>query len=293
MNKTLFPMSQHYFTSIASANTHRIAYTHWGDPANPNVLICVHGLTRNSRDFDSLAATLASHYRVICPDMVGRGQSDWLSHPEQYTSAVYLADMLALLKHLNLTQVDWLGTSMGGLIGIILAAQSQPLIRRLILNDIGPFIPKEGLIPLVQRLTQPPPQFTNLSEAEQFFRLVNSPFGPLTDSQWQHLTQYGTQLHEDGYYCLAYDPKIAHTFQSAADSDMDLWSTWQLIRCPVLLLHGEQSIFLLKETIAQMQKTHPQLKVVTFPEIGHAPALMAEEQINLIQEWLLTGERLT
>jgi pimeloyl-ACP methyl ester carboxylesterase len=288
MNNNLFPMSQHYFTSTASTDTHRIAYTHWGDPTNPKVLICVHGLTRNSRDFDSLAAVLASHYRVICPDVVGRGQSDWLSHPEQYTSEVYLADMLALLKHFNLKQVDWLGTSMGGLIGMILAAQQPSLIRCLILNDIGPFIPKESLIPLTQRLTQSPPQFTALSEAEQFLRLIHSQFGPLTDSQWQHLTQHSTQLHEDGYYCLAYDPKIAHTFQSAADSDTDLWSTWQMLRCPVLLLHGEQSLLLSTTTIAQMQKIHPQLKVVTFPGIGHAPALMAKEQIHIIQEWLLS-----
>ena len=252
------------------------------------VLICIHGLTRNSRDFDSLAAVLASHYRAICPDVVGRGQSDWLSHPEQYTSEVYLADMLALLKHLNLKQVDWLGTSMGGLIGMILAAQQPQLIRRLVLNDIGPFIPKDSLIPLTQRLTQSPPQFTALSEAEQFLRLIHSQFGPLTDSQWQHLTQHSTQLHEDGYYCLAYDPKIAHTFQSAADSDTDLWSTWQMLRCPVLLLHGEQSLLLSTTTIAQMQKTCPQLRVVTFSGIGHAPALMAEEQINVIQEWLLS-----
>ena len=288
MNNILYPMSQHYFTSTTSTDTHRIAYTHWGDPNNHKVLIGVHGLTRNSRDFDSLAAVLASHYRVICPDVVGRGQSDWLSHPEQYTSEVYLADMLALLKHLNLKQVDWLGTSMGGLIGMLLAAQQPQLIRRLILNDIGPFIPKESLIPLTQRLTQSPPQFTALSEAEQFLRLIHSQFGPLTDGQWQHLTQHSTQFHENGYYCLAYDPKIAHIFQSAADSDTDLWSTWRMLRCPVLLLHGEQSLLLSSTTIAQMQKIHPQLKVVTFPGIGHAPALMAEEQINVIQEWLLS-----
>ena len=288
MNNTLFPMSQHYFTSTASTDTHRIAYTHWGDPTNPKVLICVHGLTRNSRDFDNLAATLVSHYRVICPDMAGRGQSDWLSHPEQYTAEVYLADMLALLKYLNLKQVDWLGTSMGGLIGMMLAAQQPPLIRHLILNDIGPFIPKEGLIPIVQKLTQVPPQFAALAEAEQFLRLTHSQFGPLTDGQWQHLTQHSTRLNKDGYYYLAYDPQIAHNFKSIADSDIDWWSIWQMVSCPVLLLHGEQSILLSKETIDQMQTIHPQMKVVTFPGIGHAPALMAEEQINLIQAWLLS-----
>jgi pimeloyl-ACP methyl ester carboxylesterase len=288
MNNTLSPMSQHYFLSTTTDEPHRIAYTHWGEPANPKVLICVHGLTRNSRDFDNLAATLASHYRVICPDMPGRGQSDWLSHPEHYTAEVYLADMLALLEHLNLKQVGWLGTSMGGLIGITLAAQQPSLIQCLILNDIGPFIPKEGLVPLVQRLTQAPPQFTTLAEAEQFLRLAHSQFGSLTDSQWQQLTQHSTKLNEDGYYYLVYDPQIAYNFKTAADSDMDWWSIWQMVHCPVMLLHGEQSAILLPETIAKMQTIHSQMKVVTFPGIGHAPALMAAEQINTIQEWLLS-----
>ncbi len=287
MNNTPLNMTYHYFTSTTSADTHRIAYTHWGDSTNPNVLLCLHGLTRNSRDFDKLATTLASHYRIICPDAAGRGNSDWLTHPHEYNSNVYIADMLALLAHLNLSQVDWLGTSMGGLVGMTLAAVDHSPIRRLILNDIGPFVPKTGLTTIAQRLNQPAPCFTSLSEAEQFLRTVHSQFGPLTDNQWQHLTQHSTRRTETGHYRLAYDPKISHNFQAAADSNIDLWSIWQAIRCPVLVLHGEQSTLLSKETIAQMQATHPQIQAVTFKGIGHAPALMADEQIAVIQEWLL------
>ena len=281
-------MTSHRLTGPDPHGSHNLAYTQWGDPENPQVLVCVHGLTRNSRDFDFLAKALVSDYRIICPDLVGRGNSDWLTHPEDYEQSVYLADMVALLEHLNLNTVDWLGTSMGGLIGMLLAAQPHSPIRRLVLNDIGPFIPQSEVSRLAQRLKEPWPHLTSLLEVEQFLRFIHRQFGPLTDAQWQHLAQHSARQNEDGSYRLAYDRQIVQKLQAAARQDVVLWEFWEKIRCPVLLLHGQESMLLTLETIAQMQASHPNMQVVTLPGIGHAPALMADEQIQLVKEWLLT-----
>ncbi len=285
-------MNHHHVICSDPHGTHRMAYTQWGASDNPKVLICVHGLTRTGRDFDTLATALAEDYRVICPDIVGRGKSDWLDCPEDYGYPVYVADILTLLKHLNISSVDWIGTSMGGLIGMFIASQSESPIQRLVLNDVGPFIPKEALRRIAKYLLLPSPHFTDLSEVEQYVRLHYAPFGPLTDAQWQHLARHSVKPKATGGYCLSYDPKIAHPFlqveQMTEIQDVELWHIWESLDCRILSLRGEESDVLLPETIAQMQASKPQMQAINFPEIGHAPALMAEEQIEAIQNWLLT-----
>ncbi|MDM8560191.1 alpha/beta hydrolase [Thiotrichales bacterium HSG14] len=283
-------MTHHRFSCANPRGTHRIAYTQWGKPNNPQVIICLHGLARNSRDFDFVAAALASDYRVICPDIIGHGDSDRLSHKEDYTYALFIEDMLALLAHLNLKTVDWLGSSMGGLIGIGLASQSNSFIKRLILNDIGPFISKVSLTKVADNLNKPQPRFENLFEAEQFMHLAyKKQLGHLTEAQWHHLTKHSIRLNQDGYYRLAYVPKFAHLSKKMATANLNLWSKWVVIACPVLLLHGKNSEILLKETITKMQVSHPEMQVVTFPDVGHTPPLMEKCQIQIIQQWLETN----
>ena len=284
------PMSHHRLTCLDPQGKHEIVYTQWGDPNNQNVVLCVHGLLRNRRDFDHLAMALATEYRVICPDLPGRGDSDWLSQPEAYTSYVYIVDMVTLLAEIRAKQTIWIGTSLGGLIGMMLASQSQSPISHLILNDIGPLIPQTGLTHIANKLKNGIPSFPSLEAVEQFFRTVHSQFGPLTTEQWQHLARHGSRLAESGLYHLAYDPKVAYSFQDTVNDkkaeDIELWAAWQAIHCPILLLHGEKSALLLPEIIEKMQVTKPEMKKITFPEVGHAPALMAEEQIMAIRHWL-------
>jgi pimeloyl-ACP methyl ester carboxylesterase len=263
---------------------HRIAYTEWGESTAPRTLVCVHGLTRNSRDFDRLAAALAERWRVICPDVPGRGRSDWLPLPD-YTNAQYLADMNALLARVGAMEVDWLGTSMGGLIGMQLAAQPNTPIRRLILNDIGPFIPKVALERIAEYVGADP-RFASLEELEAYLRRVHAPFGPMSDQDWRHLALQGYRRLEGGGFGLAYDPAIGQAFRANGLKDVDLWPVWDAIRCPVLVLHGAESDLLLPETAAEMQRHGPAAKVVDFPGVGHAPALVAENTIAVVRDWL-------
>lgn len=268
---------------------HEISYTQWGDPNNPRVLLCLHGLTRNGRDFDVLAAQMATDYRVICPDMAGRGKSDWLSDPSDYHYPLYVADTLTLLSYLGAQQVDVIGTSMGGLIGMSLAAQYPTYVRRLVLNDIGAVVLRRGLLRIGRYLSQPPLHFATLDEVEQHLRLIHGQFGALTDAQWQHMTQHGARSASEGGYYLAYDPAIAVTFlEHLNDHDISLWYIWDRVRCLTLVLHGEHSDLLSREVIDQMRIGHVGLQTVTFAEIGHAPALMDETQIEIIRIWLLT-----
>ncbi|MFQ6024591.1 MAG: alpha/beta fold hydrolase [Acidiferrobacterales bacterium] len=273
------------FLSVSPHAFHRIAFTEWGDPDNERVLICVHGLTRNGRDFDFLAAALEDRYRVVCPDVVGRGRSEWLTVKEDYIYATYDTDMAALIARLDTERVDWVGTSMGGLIGMLLAALPNTPIRRLVVNDIGPFIPKTALERIGQYVGTDP-HFENLADLEAHLREVHAGFGPLTDKQWGHLTRHSAHKTEDGRYALMYDPAIALRFTAEPLEDMDLWAVWDQIRCPVLLLRGTESDVLLAETAEEMQKRGPRAQLVEFPGVGHAPALMAQDQIDTVRNWL-------
>ncbi len=277
-------MSSKHFLGLGPHGFHRVHYTQWGDPANDNVLICVHGLTRQGRDFDALAAALENTYRVICPDVVGRGRSDWFGHKADYSYPQYLADMTALLARSGADRVDWVGTSMGGLIGMFLAAQPGTPIRKLVMNDIGPFIPKAGLQRIADYVGRPV-RFAGLDEMERYLRLVAAPFGALTDAQWRHLTVHSARRLDSGEYIFAYDPGIAEPFKDKLE-DVDLWPVWDAVRCPVLALRGAESDVLARADAEAMQSRGPQATLVEFAGIGHAPMLLNEQQIKVVRDWL-------
>jgi pimeloyl-ACP methyl ester carboxylesterase len=266
---------------------HRIAYTEWGEAGAPRTVICVHGLTRNGRDFDRLAAALSERCRVVCPDMPGRGRSDWVAESD-YTYPQYLADMAALIARLGVREVDWVGTSMGGLIGLLLAAQPNTPIRRLILNDVGPFVPKAALLRLAEYVGKDP-HFVSLDELEAYLRQVHAPFGPLGDQDWRHLALQGYRRLEGGGFGLAYDPAIGKPFQNGKIEDVDLWPVWDAVRCPVLVVRGAQSDLLLSETAKEMARRGPKAKMAELSGIGHAPALVTEDKIALVRDWLSTS----
>jgi len=274
----------HQLRCLGPHGFHRVTYYEWGDAENPRVVVCAHGLTRNGRDFDILARALAPQFRVVCPDVAGRGLSQWLAHKQDYGYLVYLADMAAVVARTGADQVDWIGTSMGGLIGMMLAAQPETPIRRLLLNDVGPFIPRAALERLAQYVGKAP-SFATLHELEQYLRIVMAPFGALTDEQWHHFATHSYCRNDDGSLSLSYDPEIAQAFAGPLQ-DVVLWPVWDAIRCPTLVVRGKESDLLLRETAEEMTRRGPKAQLVEFDGIGHAPALMAEDQVTIVREFL-------
>jgi pimeloyl-ACP methyl ester carboxylesterase len=262
---------------------HWMRYTEWGDPANPRVLVCVHGLTRTGRDFDYIAERLADAYRVVCPDVVGRGQSDWLSDPADYTYPVYCQDMAALMASLHAQTVDWLGTSMGGIIGMILAGLAGSPIRKLVLNDVGCHIPSEAL-GRIGEYVGAEPAFDSIESLEAAIR-GTSPFGPLTDAQWRHLAVHAAK-QEGGRWRFRYDPGVGVNFHAAEPVDIDLRPYWNLVPGPVLVLRGENSDLLLPQTLEEM-KRRPGTESFVVPRTGHCPMLMDDAQVAAVRRFLL------
>ena len=282
-------MKESSFLGLGPAGFHRVAYVEWGakesnSPGKPP-LLCVHGLTRNGRDFDHLAQALAGDYRVVCPDVVGRGKSEWLPDGSLYGYPQYLADMAALIARVSDGPVDWIGTSMGGLIGMMLAAQKGSSIRRLVINDVGPFIPKAALERLASYVGGNP-TFADMDGLEAYLRRVAAPFGPLSDGEWRHLATHSARALPEGGFGLAYDPAIGKAFHDQPLQDVDLWSFWDRVRCPVLALRGTASDLLLAETAEEMGRRGPRATVVEIPQCGHAPALMEPAQIAIVRDWL-------
>lgn len=275
------------FLGLSTGGFHRVAYTEWGDEREERVAVCVHGLTRNSRDFDELARALQKQRRVACPDIAGRGRSDWLTDKSQYTFITYCADMTALLARLRGKSVDWIGTSMGGQIGMILAAQPNTPIRRLVLNDIGPFVPKEAPRRLLSYVGKLPPPFESIAAAERYIREIYAPFGALSNAQWAHITRHSLREIEGGRYVLAYDPGIVEPLKDMQRTDFHIWPLWDRIRCPVLVLRGAESDVLLKKTAEEMQRRGPPVELVEIEGVGHAPPLTAPEHTRLVRDWLL------
>lgn len=265
---------------------HRLAYVEWPGPKDAPAVVCVHGLTRNSRDFDALAQALSTHYRVICPDMPGRGKSEWLSDAGDYSYPLYLSDLTALIARLDVARVDWVGTSMGGILGMLIAALPHAPIGKLVVNDVGALVPKAGLERIAAYVGLDP-SFPDVAAFEAVLRRVHAPFGPLSDAQWQHLATHSARRKPDGSIGFNYDPKIAAAFKHGPIEDVDLWKSWNAIQCPVLLLRGAQSDILPKDVAAAMTQRGPRAKLIELAGIGHAPALMAEDQIAAIGDFLL------
>ncbi len=302
---------QQYFDALGNGGFHRIAYTDWGHIENHHVIVCVHGLARNSRDFDYLAAALTPECRVVCMDVAGRGESDWLDSKSEYTFSTYQSDAAAMLARATAPvggrwfsrlkgnaepKIDWVGTSMGGLIGLFLAAKKNSPIRRLVLNDVGALIPWSALFRMKGYITRGR-RFSNEAEVETYLREVCAPFGPLTDEQWRHMARHGARRDADGSFQLRYDPAIGEGLHGHIDPEfpigpdllrgIDLWNIWSKLECPTLVLRGAESEVLLPATLAEMRARKPDVQVAEFAGVGHAPALMSQDQIRVVKEFLL------
>jgi len=284
-------MKHQHLQGLSAAGFHRIAYTEWGAADNPRVLVCVHGLTRNARDFDALATALADRYRVLCPDVVGRGRSDWLRDPSHYGYPQYLADMNALIARSGAQQVDWVGTSMGGLIGMLLAGQPGTPIGRLVMNDVGPFIPRDALARIAAYVGGDP-RFADRAALDAYLRRIYAPFGPFTDAQWCALVDSSVRETAQGDIALAYDPSIAEPLRAAPARDVDLWPVWDRVMCPVLVLRGASSDVLRRADAEAMTRRGPRAALHELPGVGHAPSLMSEDQIARVRDFLLADTAL-
>jgi pimeloyl-ACP methyl ester carboxylesterase len=272
---------------LLSGKFYRLAFEEWGDADAPPV-VCVHGLTRNGRDFDALAEILARSHRLICPDLPGRGHSDWLDDPMLYQVQHYVTPLAHLLAWIG-RDVAWVGTSLGGLCGMVIAATDGSPINRLVLNDVGPFMSAEALVrirnymvasgdsPLMSR-------FPDIEAVERHLRIIHAPFGPLSDPQWAQLARNSARALPDGRFTMHYDPRIAEPMRGHQPVDVDLWVLWDRIHVPRLVIRGETSDVLLPETFARMEASGAQTYQV--PMTGHAPALLDSPQIEAIRSFL-------
>lgn len=277
------------------AGLHRMAYKEWGDPANPRVLVCVHGVTRVSDDFDQLARALCDHYRVVCPDVAGRGRSERLRDPGLYNVQQYVADMVTLVARATANNdegtVHWVGTSMGGLIGMTLASLEGTPVRKLVLNDIGPVLDPVALARIGDYIGQDV-RFASFEQGAGFVRDVSSSFGPHSDEQWRKLASDVLRQAPDGSWVRHYDLALAESFRAmtpevAKEGEAGLWAAFDAIRCPTLLVRGAQSDLLSHETALQMTARGPRPKLVEIPGVGHAPTFMHDDQIAIAREFLI------
>jgi pimeloyl-ACP methyl ester carboxylesterase len=266
---------------------YRLAFEAWGDPEAPPV-ICVHGLTRNGRDFDALAEALANSYRVICPDLPGRGNSDWLDDPMLYQAQHYVTALAHLLAWAE-RDVAWIGTSLGGICGMVIAATDGAPVTRLVLNDVGPFIPAASLARIRDYMVASSDspmmvRFPDLEAIERHLRIIHAPFGPLSDAQWAGLARNSARALPDGRFTMHYDPRIAEPLRGHEPVDVDMWALWDRIRVPRMVIRGETSDILLPETVVRMEASG----AVAFevPVTGHAPALLDPLQIEAIRAFL-------
>lgn len=280
-------------TLPADPGSHRMAYREWGDPANPRVLLCVHGLSRQGQDFATLARALCSEYRVVSVDVVGRGHSDWLNNPMGYGMPQYASDMVVLLARLNAQEVNWLGTSMGGLIGIVtlglLGGAERSRVKRFIINDIAPTINPQSVQRIGAYLGKAP-DFASLDEAADYFWSVSQGFGSHTREQWLDLSRPMIKP-EGSRFVVHYDPRIAEPFnavtpEAAAAGEAMLWSLYDRIDAHTLLIRGELSDLLSPETAQQMTQRGPKPRLFTVEGVGHAPMFVQPEQIERVRAFL-------
>ncbi len=295
--------SLHFVECPDAQGSHRMAYWSWGNPAAPHVVVCAHGLSRQGRDFDVLAAALVAaagaNIRVVCPDVVGRGQSDWLKDPSGYQIPNYAADMVAMLAALKPQQLDWVGTSMGGLIGMVLCGQpGLPLpvpVRRLVLNDVGPVIQWEA-IQRIGLFLGNAPRFASLEQAATAMWAISTGFGPHTPAQWLELSRHMVKPANDGQGGVAmhYDPAIAVPFRTLTQEGTQageavVWQLYDNIKAQTLLIRGGQSDLLSPGTAAQMVQRGPKPQLVEIEGVGHAPTLIAPDQVKVVVDFLLAS----
>lgn len=289
-----------------------MAYWEWGDPDNPRVLVCVHGLTRNGRDFDHLARRLSGDYRVVCPDVVGRGQSDWLVNPLYYSIAQYASDMMTLLARLRAASLSWVGTSMGGLIGLglagalevarqtrslqnhagaLLPATQQIRIDRMVLNDVGPHLQRPALDRISQSVGTPA-IFNSFEDAVAATKINNAAYGTHSEQHWRELAEHA-YVRQGDHWIKRYDLNIALTLaaQSTPEAfeagEKLLWHAYEGLDCPILVLRGADSDLLSADTVQAMRERNPRTEDVVFAGAGHAPTLMVPEQIEPVADFLL------
>jgi pimeloyl-ACP methyl ester carboxylesterase len=280
---------------LSLAGLHRMSYKEWGDESNPNVLVCVHGVTRVGDDFDYMARALASDYRVIAPDIVGRGRSDWLKNPQLYVIPQYVSDMVTLLARVlpdgESNKVDWFGTSMGGLIGMGMASLPGNPIRKLVLNDIGPVLAPLAMQRIGDYIGQDM-RFDSFEAGAQFIRDVSLSFGQHSEQEWLKLATDVLRQDKDGKWVRHYDMGLALPFRSAtpekaeADQAM-LWAAYDAITCPTLLVRGADSDLLSVETAKLMSERGPKAQLVEIPNVGHAPTFIHDDQIQIAKKFLL------
>ena len=263
-----------------------MAYAEWGDPDNPEVVVCVHGLSRNGRDFDTLARALGATHRVACPDIVGRGRSDQLVDYRGYSFPQYVADCITLIARLNVERVSWVGTSMGGLIGMMIAAMPGGPIARLVVNDVGPVIGREG-ISRIGKAVGTRTEFETFEEGLAYVVQASASFGPHTPEQWRLLSEH-IVLQKDGKWRLHYDPRIGDATRAdlAKPSAGDLWPMWDLIACPTLVLRGAESDLLEDAVANEMTARGPKATLITYAGVGHAPTLIQPEQVADVVSFL-------
>ncbi len=281
--------SKHYHLGLGFHGFHRINYLEWGDPKefpHQETLLCVHGLTRNARDFDYFAQAMCETYRVVCPDVVGRGDSDHITTSDAYNYFQYNADMNALIARLNVTELNWVGTSMGGIIGMVLASVPQSPVKRLVINDIGPEVSRDAQMTIAQYIGKEQ-DFDRLDDVADWLRSIYVEFAPMTDDDWLHMAKYSSRRTQSGKYRLKVDHRVGESFrESISYFNVEMWDTWEKIVCPVLVLRGKNSSFLSEATAERMLSCGPETTLVEFDDTGHTPTLRDDEQVDVIREWL-------
>jgi pimeloyl-ACP methyl ester carboxylesterase len=276
---------------LSPAGLHKMAYKQWGDPQNPNVLVCVHGLTRVSDDFDALARALSDTYRVVCPDVVGRGRSDWLHDARYYAIPQYVSDMVTLLARLEAETVDWLGTSMGGLIGMALASLPGNPVRKLLLNDIG-FNLNPGAIARIGEYLGQPVRFGTFDEAAHYIRAISLTFGPHTDEEWRKFAADVLRQQQDGQWILHYDAGLAVPFKAVTPEGLQrdaalLEAAYDAITCQTMVVRGMESDLLTHEVAQAMTVRGPKAALVEIAGVGHAPTFVHADQIEIAKDFFV------
>ena len=272
------------FEALSPHGFSRVAYHEWGTPDNPRVVICVHGLSRTGRDFDVVGEAMSSTHRVLAVDLPGRGDSDWLADPGDYVFPTYLGALTALIARSGAREVAWVGTSLGGLLGMVMAAQPDTPVTRLVVNDIGPVIEPDSLARIGEYIGLDP-TFATYGEVASYVRTISAPFGALADVQWNHLVRTSVVQRPDGRWGMHYDPGIAVPFR-AASAPPDLWKLWDAITCPTLVIRGADSDLLAASTAVAMSGRGPRPRILTFNGVGHAPILLGQEQVEPLCQFL-------